>query len=169
MSPTPSSRYSSTPSRGPHDSRTFTRGSTGPRAAAYSLAPEDGTPLRKTSYHRLAFGARNSPRQEEEEEIGLDQLEISDIGGELKGVNTTFDKVKHSESKNLTFNNCDDESNVLNGTFDKVSTPVNSTFNRGSALNSTFSKPGLNTTFEKLPLPGEQRKMSEDRLSSSSR
>jgi len=168
MSPTPSSRYSSTPSRGPHDSRTFTRGSTGPRAPAYSLAPEDATPLRKTSYHRLAFGARNSPRQEEEEEIGLDQLEISDIGGELKVVNTTFDKVKPSESKNLTFNNCDDESNVLNGTFDKVSTPVNSTFNRGSALNSTFSKPGLNTTFEKLPLPGEQRKMSEDRLSSSS-
>ena len=73
---------------------------------------------------------------------------------------------------NLTYNNCDDERNLLNCTFEKPASPLNSTFSRGGVLNSTFSKPGLNpslnTTYEKPP-QSNQRKMSEDRLSSSSR
>ena len=43
------------------------------------------------------------------------------------------------------------QSTKINLFFAKVSTPLNSTFNRGSTLNSTFSKPaGINTTFEKV-------------------
>jgi len=131
-------------------------------------------------YHRLAFGARTGPPTPQDDddddddgpELGLDQLEISDVGPELSSkVNLTFDKngTEGGTSRtNLTYNNCDEQSNLLNGTFDKVSTPLNSTFNRGTTLNSTFSKPaGMNTTFEKVP--NDQRKMSEDRLSSISR
>jgi len=173
-SPNPSSRYTGqTPSRtGGYDSRTFTRSSAGPKnsSAAYSLPVDESTPLRKSSYHRLAFGVTNGQQQHEDvdsPEVGLDQLEISDVGPELK-LSSTYDK---TSDLNLTYNNCDDEKNLLNGTFEKVSNSkeggLNNTFSRGGTLNSTFSKPGMNTTFEKVSV-GEQRKMSEDRLSSSS-
>ena len=87
-----------------------------------------GTPQRKTSYHRLAFGARTGSqgpqtRQDEDDddgpELGLDQLEISDVGPELNKVNSTFEK-RGSSRTNLTYDNCDEPSNLLNGTFDKV-------------------------------------------------
>ena len=132
--------------------------------------------MRKSSYHRLAFGVTNGQKQQQEEEeeedlsleVGLDQLEISVQGPDLK-LSGTFEK---TSDLNLTYNNCDDERNILNGTYDKEPNTKdggqNSTFSRGGALNSTFSKPGLNTTFEKLP-GVEQRKMIEDRLSFSSR
>jgi len=182
LASTPNSRFGTPASRPPgqFDSSTFRRGSAGPRnaSAAYSIPDLDGTgtPQRKTSYHRLAFGARTgsqgpqTPQDGDDDdgpELGLDQLEISDVGPELNKVNSTFEK-RGSSRTNLTYDNCDEPSNLLNGTFDKVSTPLNSTFNRGSTLNSTFSKPaGMNTTFEKQG-PNDQRKMSEDRLSSSS-
>ena len=95
--------------------------------------PQDGsgTPQRKTSYHRLAFGARTGPPTPQDDdddddgpELGLDQLEISDVGPELSSkVNSTFDKngTEGGTSRtNLTYNNCDEQSNLLNGTFDKV-------------------------------------------------
>ena len=98
--------------------------------------PQDGsgTPQRKTSYHRLAFGARTgsqgppTPQDDDEDdddgpELGLDQLEISDVGPELSSkVNSTFDKNGEGGTSrtNLTYNNCDEQSNLLNGTFDKV-------------------------------------------------
>jgi len=185
LASTPNSRFGTPRAPGQFDSSTFRRGSGGPRnaSAAYSIPDLDGsgTPQRKTSYHRLAFGARTgsqgppTPQDDDEDdddgpELGLDQLEISDVGPELSSkVNSTFDKNGEGGTSrtNLTYNNCDEQSNLLNGTFDKVSTPLNSTFNRGTTLNSTFSKPaGMNTTFEKGP--NDQRKMSEDRLSSSS-
>ena len=87
-----------------------------------------GTPQRKTSYHRLAFGARTgsqgpqTPQDEDDDdgpELGLDQLEISDVGPELNKVNSTFEK-RGSSRTNLTYDNCDEPSNLLNGTFDKV-------------------------------------------------
>ena len=89
-----------------------------------------GTPQRKTSYHRLAFGARTgsqgppTPHDDDDEdddgpELGLDQLEISDVGPELNKVNSTFEK-RGSSRTNLTYDNCDEPSNLLNGTFDKV-------------------------------------------------
>ena len=160
----PSARYSTqTPSRASgFDSSTFRRP---PRNGSTPYSDDGTTPTRKTSYHRLAFESRNGSVQQQEEdvsEVGLDQLELSHIGPDLKLTNKTSDL-------NLTYNNCDDESNLLNCTFEKVATPLNSTFSRGGALNSTFSKPtGMNTTYEKQPA-SEQRKMSEDRLSSSSR
>jgi len=190
LASTPNSRFGTPRAPGQFDSSTFRRGSAGPRnaSAAYSIPDLDGTgtPQRKTSYHRLAFGARTgsqgppTPHDDDDDdgpELGLDQLEISDVGAELNKVNSTFEKKSEhggTSRTNLTYNNCDDQSNLLNGTFDKVSTPLNSTFNRGSTLNSTFSKPaGINTTFEKVNStfekgPNDQRKMSEDRLSSSS-
>ena len=91
-----------------------------------------GTPQRKTSYHRLAFGARTgsqgppTPHDDDDDdgpELGLDQLEISDVGAELNKVNSTFEKKSEhggTSRTNLTYNNCDDQSNLLNGTFDKV-------------------------------------------------
>ena len=137
---------------GQFDSSTFRRGSGGPRnaSAAYSIPdlvhistifcililktnPQDGsgTPQRKTSYHRLAFGARTgsqgppTPHDDDDDgpELGLDQLEISDVGAELNKVNSTFERKSESGATsrtNLTFNNCDEQSNLLNGTFDKV-------------------------------------------------
>ena len=102
----------------------------------YKNNPQDGsgTPQRKTSYHRLAFGARTgsqgppTPQDDDEDdddgpELGLDQLEISDVGPELSSkVNSTFDKNGEGGTSrtNLTYNNCDEQSNLLNGTFDKV-------------------------------------------------
>ena len=77
----------------------------------------------------------------------------------------------------MTNSHCDEDRNVLNSTFDKIGLKesLNSTFTRGAsmqAFNSTFNRTNpesavINTTFEK-ETPGEQRKMSEDRLSSAS-
>jgi len=189
-SSTPNSRFGTPSARpgGHFDSSTFRRGSAGPRnaSAAYSIPDLDGsmTPQRKTSYHRLAFGARTGSQgpptpndDDDDDEVGLDQLEISEVEPKMNKVNSTFEKKSGTSRTNLTYDNCDDQSNLLNGTFDKVpSPPLNSTFNRGTALNSTFSKPAgtINTTFEKVNSTFEkvdrhdQRKMSEDRLSSSS-
>ena len=91
------------------------------------------TPQRKTSYHRLAFGARTgsqgppTPHDNDDDyddddgpELGLDQLDISEVGGEVNKVNSTFEKKSGTSRTNLTYDNCDDQSNLLNGTFDKV-------------------------------------------------
>lgn len=177
-SSTPSSKYSA-PSRGQQfDPRTFTR-PPGAKAGAYSLPPEDDdVRIRKSSYHRLNFGTRtgdNNPLN-----TTFDQLEISDVGADLtysdsgEKINSTFNKTSEIS---LTNSQCDVEKNVLNSTFDKVGLKegLNSTFTRGAsmqAFNSTFNRTNpestvMNTTFEKDP-PGDHRKMSEDRLSSTS-
>jgi len=177
-SSTPSSKYSA-PSRGQQfDPRTFTR-PPGAKAGAYSLPPEeDDARIRKSSYHRLNFGTRtgdNNPLN-----TTFDQLEISDVGPDLtfsntgEKINSTFDKTSEIS---LINSHCDEDKNVLSSTFDKVGLKegLNSTFTRGAsmqAFNSTFNRTNpesavMNTTFEKDP-PGEQRKMSEDRLSSTS-
>ena len=84
------------------------------------------TPQRKTSYHRLAFGARTGSQgpptpndDDDDDEVGLDQLEISEVEPKMNKVNSTFEK-RGSSRTNLTYDNCDDQSNLLNGTFDKV-------------------------------------------------
>jgi len=178
-SSTPSSKYAA-PSRGQQfDPRTFTR-PPGAKAGAYSLPPEEeDSRVRKSSYHRLNFGSRNGDNNQLN--TTFDQLEISDVGADVtysnsgEKNNSTFNKTSEIS---LTNNHCDEEDkNVLNSTFDKVGPKEgsNSTFTRGAsmqAFNSTFNRtnpePGLlNTTFEK-ETPGEHRKMSEDRLSSTS-
>jgi hypothetical protein len=178
-SSTPSSKYSA-PSRGQQfDPRTFTR-PPGAKAGAYSLPPEeDGTHIRKSSYHRLNFGTRTGDSNPLN--TTFDQLEISDVGADLtysnagEKINSTFNKTSEIS---LTNSHCDEDKNaVLNSTFDRVGLKegLNSTFTRGAsmqAFNSTFNRTNpessmMNTTFEKDP-PGEQRKMSEDRLSSAS-
>ena len=86
------------------------------------------TPQRKTSYHRLAFGARTGSQgpptpnddDDEDDEVGLDQLEISEVEPKMNKVNSTFEKKSGTSRTNLTYDNCDDQSNLLNGTFDKV-------------------------------------------------
>ena len=134
------------------------------------MPPEDDdVRIRKSSYHRLNFGIRtgdNNPL-----ETTFDHLEISDVG---EKINSTINKTSEIS---LTNSHCDVEKNVLNSTFDKVGLKegLNSTFPRGAsmqAFNSTFNRTNpesavMNTTFEKDP-PGEHRKMSEDRLSSTS-
>eukprot|EP00092_Neocalanus_flemingeri_P028583 GFUD01031039.1.p1 GENE.GFUD01031039.1~~GFUD01031039.1.p1 ORF type:complete len:647 (-),score=115.24 GFUD01031039.1:694-2634(-) len=176
-SSTPSSKYAA-PSRGQNfDPRTFTR-PPGAKAGAYSLPPEEeDLRVRKSSYHRLAFGSQNGDSNQLN--ATFDQLEISDVGADLTYSNSgenvsTFNK---TSELCLTNNHCDADKNVLNSTFDKVGAKdgLNSTFTRGAsmqAFNSTFNRTNpestvLNTTFEK-EIPGEHRKMSEDRLSSTS-
>ena len=85
------------------------------------------TPQRKTSYHRLAFGARTGSEgpptpndDDDDDEVGLDQLEISEVEPKMNKVNSTFEKKSGTSRTNLTYDNCDDQSNLLNGTFDKV-------------------------------------------------
>ena len=85
------------------------------------------TPQRKTSYHRLAFGARTGSQgpptpndDDDDDEVGLDQLEISEVEPKMNKVNSTFEKKSGTSRTNLTYDNCDDQSNLLNGTFDKV-------------------------------------------------
>ena len=111
----------------------------------------------------------------------FDQLEISDVGPDLTYSNITGEKINSTFNRtsevNLTNSHCDEDKNVLNSTFDKIGLKesLNSTFTRGAsmqAFNSTFNRTNpesavINTTFEK-ETPGEQRKMSEDRLSSAS-
>merc|ERR1719232_2122116 len=178
-SSTPSSKYSA-PSRGQQfDPRTFTR-PPGAKAGAYSLPPEDeDTHVRKTSYHRLNFGTRAG--DDNPLNTTFDQLEISDVGPDLTYSNITGEKINsmfnRTSEVNLTNSHCDEDKNVLNSTFDKIGLKegLNSTFTRGAsmqAFNSTFNRTNpesavINTTFEK-DTPGEQRKMSEDRLSSAS-
>jgi len=178
-SSTPSSKYSA-PSRGQQfDPRTFTR-PPGAKAGAYSLPPEDeDTHIRKTSYHRLNFGTRAG--DDNPLNTTFDQLEISDVGPDLTYSNITGEKINSTFNRtsevNLTNSHCDEDKNVLNSTFDKIGLKesLNSTFTRGAsmqAFNSTFNRTNpesavINTTFEK-ETPGEQRKMSEDRLSSAS-
>jgi len=177
-SSTPSSKYAA-PSRGQQfDPRTFTR-PPGAKAGAYSLPPEDeDLRVRKSSYHRLNFGSRNGDN--DQLNSTFDQLEISDVGADLtysnsgEKINSTFNK---TSEVSLTNHHCDEDKNVLNSTFDKVGSKegLNSTFTRGAsmqAFNSTFNRTNpesavMNTTFEK-ETPGEHRKMSEDRLSSTS-
>ena len=53
-------------------------------------------------------------------EVGLDQLEISEVEPKMNKVNSTFEKKSGTSRTNLTYDNCDDQSNLLNGTFDKV-------------------------------------------------
>ena len=85
------------------------------------------TPQRKTSYHRLAFGSRTGSQgpptpndDDDDDEVGLDQLEISEVEPKMNKVNSTFEKKSGTSRTNLTYDNCDDQSNLLNGTFDKV-------------------------------------------------
>jgi len=177
-SSTPSSKYSA-PSRGQQfDPRTFTR-PPGSKAGAYSLPPEeDDVRIRKSSYHRLNFGARTGDSNPLNSTF--DQLEISDVGPNFgrsnagEQINSTFNKTSEISLSN---SHCDEEKNVLSSTVEKggLNDGLNSTFTRGAsmqAFNSTFNRTNpesnvLNTTFEK-EAPSEQRKMSEDRLSSAS-
>ena len=143
------------------------------------MPPEDeDLRVRKSSYHRLNFGSRNGDN--DQLNSTFDQLEISDVGADLtysnsgEKINSTFNK---TSEVSLTNHHCDEDKNVLNSTFDKVGSKegLNSTFTRGAsmqAFNSTFNRTNpesavMNTTFEK-ETPGEHRKMSEDRLSSTS-
>jgi len=193
----PSAKYSA-PTRGQaFDPRTFTR-SSGGRAGAYSLPPEDDEgKVRKSSYHRLNFGAKT------EDENILNSTYDRSCGG-----NDTYSA---SDKLNSTFNKTsdiltDNQLNELNTTYDRndsvINDGLNSTFTRnggggGTANNATFDRANnatfergnnatfdrgssqstlLNATFEKDgPPPGHNdngsanhRKMSEDRLSSAS-
>ena len=169
----PSAKYSA-PTRGQNfDPRTFTRTSA-VKAGAYSLPPADEeTKPRKSSYHRLNFGAKP------EEENFLNTTYDRDNAG-----NNTYTT---SDQLNSTFNKTsdrlmDNHTNGLNSTYDRIDATkdgLNSTFTRNGVNNATFdrvtaqSEAGLNTTFEKDAPPGSNgtnhhRKMSEDRLSSAS-
>ena len=174
----PSSKYSN-PGRGSQfDPRTFTRtqaGKTG--VGAYSLPPEDDEPkVRKPSYHRLNFGAKNS------EENILNYTHEKEDGGNLTftpidKANTTFNKTSdnltdNQNALNLTFDrNMSPSKDALNSTFTRNGTPLNqnSTFSRTSGDPSTSGT--LNATFEKegtVTGSANHRKMSEDRMSSAS-
>ena len=185
----PSAKYaaSATPIRGQgYDPRTFTRPSAS-RAGAYSLPPEEAeAKIRKSSYHRLNFGAKT------EEESFLNTT----YDRETEGNNATFDM---GDKLNSTFNKTsdiitDNHCNELNATYDRNTSVtqdgLNSTFTRngrgGAALNATFERGGNNATFNRGEIqPGflnatfekdggivnggaNHRKMSEDRLSSAS-
>lgn len=186
----PSAKYaaSATPTRGQgYDPRTFTRPSAS-RAGAYSLPPEEAeAKIRKSSYHRLNFGAKT------EEENFLNTT----YDRETEGNNATFDM---GDKLNSTFNKTseiitDNHCNELNATYDRNTSVaqdgLNSTFTRNGrggagALNATFERGGNNATFNRGEIqPGflnatfekdggsvnggaNHRKMSEDRLSSAS-
>ena len=189
----PSAKYaaqsSASPIRGQaYDTRTFTRPSvTRTGAGAYSLPPEEAeAKIRKSSYHRLNFGAKT------EEENFLNTT----YDRETEGNNATFDM---GDKFSSTFNKTsdiitDNHCNELNATYDRNSSVaqdgLNSTFTRngkgGGSHNATFERGGnnatfnrgetqpgfLNTTFEKdggaVNGGANHRKMSEDRLSSAS-
>jgi len=185
----PSAKYSA-PSRGQaFDPRTFTR-SSGSRGGAYSLPPEDDEgKVRKSSYHRLNFGAKT-----EEENILNSTYDRSSGGNDTytagDKLNSTFNKTSdiltdnQLNELNTTYDRNDSVINEgLNSTFTRNGgggTVNNATFERGN--NATFDRTGpsqstlLNATFEKDgPPPGQgsngsanHRKMSEDRLSSAS-
>lgn len=170
----PSTKYGP-PVRGSQfDPRTFTRGQAGGKSGvgAYSLPPDDDEPkVRKPSYHRLNFGAKN------QEENILNTTFEKEEGGNL-----TFDKANTTFSR--TSDNLTDNHHDFNTTFDKnMSTnkdALNSTFTRNGTppsnqgCNTTFNMSSaeagiLNATFEG-PVNGSAnpRKMSEDRISSAS-
>lgn len=189
----PSAKYaapaSASPIRGQgFDPRTFTRPSA-TRAGAYSLPPEEAeAKIRKSSYHRLNFGAKT------EEENFLNTTYDRDNDGK----NATFDM---GDKLNSTFNKTsdiitDNHCNELNATYERNTSVtqdgLNSTFTRngrgggGGAHNATFERGGNNATFNRGEIqPGllnatfekdggsvnggaNHRKMSEDRLSSAS-
>ena len=169
----PSAKYTA-PTRGQNfDPRTFTRTSA-VKAGAYSLPPADEEiKPRKSSYHRLNFGAKP------EEENFLNTTYDRDSAG-----NNTYTA---SDQLNSTFNKTsdrlmDNQPNGLNSTYDRIDSAkegLNSTFTRNGVNNATFDRVTaqtetvLNTTFEKDAAPSSNgsnnhRKMSEDRLSSAS-
>jgi len=177
----PSTKYSA-PLRGSQfDPRTFTRTQTGKSGSAYSLPPEDDEPkIRKPSYHRLNFGAKNM------EENILNNTYGKEEGGNLTftsldKANTTFNKTsdnltEHQNALNSTFDrNMSPNKDALNSTFTRNGTPSsqvnNSTFNRSSTEPASGTCGTLNATFEKeVTVNGSanHRKMSEDRMSSAS-
>ena len=166
----PSAKYTATPSRGQNfDPRTFTRSPAhrGGGGGAYSLPPEDDVEkVRKSSYHRLNFGAKSK-----EENLLNTTYDTEDFGNNTytssDKLNSTFNKT----SEIITDNNIQCN-NQLNSTYDRNISLIK------DGLNSTFTRSGekpsgiLNATFEKDgPVNGlvaNHRKMSEDRLSSAS-
>ena len=165
------------------DPRTFTRSSAA-RAGAYSIPPEDEEgKARKTSYHRLNFGAKTDDGN---------VLNTTYERGKEAGGNSTFttsDKMDGTFNKTsdmLTDNQC----NELNSTYDRnvlIKDGLNSTFTRNGSdgNNVTFERGGNNATFNRGDIQNaalnstfdkeagghgsaNHRKMSEDRLSSAS-
>ena len=139
------------------DPRTFTRAGAA-RPGAYSLPPEEDGKTRKSSYHRLNFGART------EEENLLNTTYDRGLG---EGGNATFDV---GEKLNSTFNKTsemmtDNHHNELNATYDRNTslsgdTGLNSTFTRngqgvggGGGHNATFERGGTNATFNRGEIP----------------
>ena len=155
----PSAKYTgagAAPLRGQSnfDPRTFTRAAGARAAGAYSLAPDDETRPRKTSYHRLNFGSTT------EEESGANSTFDKEPGNNTftasgDHFNGTFDKVDEGGSQNKASDVMTDNRG-LNSTFDTKDSvkKMNSTFERDSdQLNSTFTGPpgGGNSTFTSPP------------------